>query len=118
MMRWWCGVAVLVAPCLPLGSNPGCARRKSDSAGERLTPPAPLCTSARLPVAMSSPLSSAAPAVLQTAHTHLVKTLYRQVIKLQLNWVVDRSANRRQASARTQPTGTGDWGQGHQRGGG
>jgi hypothetical protein len=39
--------------------------------------------------------ASAVPAAVQSAHTHLVKTLYRQVIKLQLNWVVDRSAQRR-----------------------
>lgn len=26
---------------------------------------------------------------LQSAHTHLVKTLYRQTLKLQLNWTVD-----------------------------
>ena len=39
----------------------------------------------------ASTVAAAAPAAVQSAHTHLVKTLYRQVIKLQLNWVVDRS---------------------------
>jgi len=35
----------------------------------------------------------------QPAHTHLVKTLYRQIIKLQLHWIIDLTRWRGEALA-------------------